>query len=216
MEASTRMKRGAIDLDGVVADTYRKLVRECQNRYGCKTKLGHQFENYDLSIGTDITRPMMNEVFGLADFYRDLPLKPWAKQGLTQLKQDGHSLHVITARPATPFVVADTLHWLASDRVPLDSVHIVSHSSASGGTDEKLFIAKGLDLGWAIEDSPANARAYATVCDVVFLQDTSYNCNEIMPDNVIRVPDLRYVAMHLQQASRLSARAQFRYWRTQN
>ena len=197
MSRYARIKRGAVDLDGVVANTYRKLVRECQARYGCKTRLNHEFVSYDLSIGTDITRPMMVEVFGLADFYRDLPLKPWAKQGLQLLKQDGHSLHVITARPATQFVVADTLHWLAGNRVPLDSVHLVSHSSASGGTDEKLTIAKGLDLGWAVEDSPANARAYATVCDVVFLQETSYNALEEMPSNVVRISDLREVASYL-------------------
>lgn len=192
-----RAKRGAIDLDGVVANTYRKLIRECRSRYGCKTPLNHQFENYDLSVGSDITRPMMTEVFGLADFYRDLPLMPHAKRGLVDLKRDGHGLHVITARPATEFVVSDTLHWLAGNRIPLDSVHVVSHSSASGGTDEKIFIAKGLDLGWAVEDSPANARAYARVCDVVFLQNTTYNKNEPMPDNVIRVNDLRDVAKFL-------------------
>lgn len=212
MYIQQRLRRGAIDLDGVVAETYRQLVRECRERYAVKTKVGHAFSNYDLTQNSDITRPMMTEVFGAADFYRDLPFMPHAKAALAKLKATGYSLHVITARPATRFVVADTLHWLASNRVPLDSVHLVSHSSASGGTDEKMLIARGLELGWAVEDSPANARAYAKVCEVVFLQDTSYNANEKMPRNVVRVNNLRGVEHHLRQVSNMTRGQRRDYW----
>jgi len=202
MEPLARMKRGAVDLDGVVAQTYAAFIREAQERYDVGVKLSHQFENYDLSIGTDITHAMMDDIFNSADFYRDLPVMPWAKRGLQMLKGDGNNLHVITARPSNQHVVSDTLHWLALNRLPLDSVHLVSHSSASRGADEKLSIAKGLDLGWAVEDSPTNARAYAQVCKIVFLQNASYNQNEKMPGNVIRVNDLRAVAEYLRETNK--------------
>jgi uncharacterized HAD superfamily protein len=191
----SRLKRIAVDLDGVVVNTYGiAFCQMMQRRFGVRLTPA-KLSTYYFTKLYGITSEQLTRVFAARNFYEHLPAKSHAVRALKRIYAGGFEEHIITVRPNNDHVRSDTLRWLARHRVPFDSINIVSnHLTHEAGADAKADLARRLDLGYAVEDNPANARAYAAVCETVFLVNTPYTVGESMPSNVVRVGDLRDVA----------------------
>lgn len=195
-----RDKRIIVDLDGVVVDSYgQRICDAAKELFGMDIKV-EQLCEYSLTENTGLTRDQISAIFKKPNYYRDPKPLPHAVETLRVLYDIGYEQHIITARPNDAGTLADTLRWLATYGVPMDSFHIVAnHGDHQATADTKLEIAKKLDAAFAVEDNPTNARVYATICDVVFFVRNRLNSREDMPDNVVCVSDLRDMARYLQE-----------------
>jgi 5'(3')-deoxyribonucleotidase len=195
-----RNKRIIVDLDGVVVDSYGQHICDAAKElFDMKIKV-EQLCEYSLTESTGLSREQISAIFRKPNYYRDPKPLPHAVETLRKLYDLGYEQHIITARPNDAGTLSDTLRWLADYRVPMDSFHIVAnHGDHQATADTKLQIARGMDAAYAVEDNPTNARVYSTICDVVFFVSNRLNSREDMPDNVVRVGDLRDMARYLQE-----------------
>lgn len=195
---SSRNKRIIVDLDGVVVDSYGQRICDAAKELFDMDMCPSDFKHYDLAVGTSLSQEQISQIFNKPGYYRDPLPMPRAIEMLTELYNEGFEQHIITARPNDAETRADTLNWLASYRVPMDSLYIMSkHGTHEMTADSKIEVARKLNAGYAVEDNPFNARSYATICDVVFLVNNNLNAGEPMPDNVVRVNDLFDMAQYL-------------------
>jgi len=201
-----RRKRLLVDLDGCVVDSYGQRICDAAcSLYGLSLK-PEDFKEYTLTEGTGLTSEQITGIFNMPGYYRDPLPFPHAIEVLQQLFRDGFEQHIITARPGDDVTRADTLRWVADHNMPFDSLTIVAnHGDHLLTADTKLRIASRLDAGYAIEDNPFNAAAYAQVCDVVFLVDNAINRNVPLASNVVRINDFRDVAAYLRDDERSTA-----------
>lgn len=183
-----------VDLDGVVVNSYGKhLCRVGNKMFGTRVRDKH-LTNYALPNCTPWTYDQLNELFSRPDYYEKAKPFPHAIESLNELYELGIRQHIITGRILGPEVRRATLRWLAKYNVPFNSFHMLSSdisSFADKDAQRKQRIAKALGATIAVEDSPYNARRFAEVCKTVYLVRNPLNEHEAMPDNVIRVNDLR-------------------------
>lgn len=119
----------------------------------------HEYSMYRLWGMTDAEfLDVMIEAVRGGHLYRSLPPRGNAREVLTKLREDGHTIVIVTARSYDPEAdQAATRWWLEQYEIPFDELHFSS--------DKTLF-----DCKYAIEDYTKNALALfeAGVCTYVF------------------------------------------------
>jgi NTP pyrophosphatase (non-canonical NTP hydrolase) len=115
--------------------------------------------------------------------FLEMPPVAGAPEGMRELKERGHTLVIITARPQWQYkrLYADTLEWLKRYNVPHD--HILFNK------DKVEAVFEHLKPAWPkafIEDMPRNAIGLADAGIPVLLLDTSRN-QGLEHQNITRV-----------------------------
>lgn len=200
--SNRRKKRLIVDLDGCAVDSYgQRICDAAKELYNVDVK-PEQFCHYSLTKGTGLTDEMVSGIFSKPGYYRDPEPMPHALEVMRRLYDSGYELHIITARPTDKITRQDTLRWLAKHDVPFDSLVIMAHHGDHKLTaDSKARLARKLNAAYAVEDNPFNARAYAEICDTVFLITNNLNKDEKMPRNVVRVFDFLQMESYLNEAN---------------
>jgi uncharacterized HAD superfamily protein len=180
------------DLDGVIGDIVRQLVRFSRRQHVSMTRKNIVSE--DIETCTPIRRDQLQSLFENVEFFRTLPVIPRARESLSNLKAAGCAIHIITDRFWYNGINEDTTNWLKRHRIPFDSVVFARKS-------EKHGMAEKLKVQYFIEDQLSNARLLAPLCRVLLL-DRPYNQGEI-PDQVKRVDSLREAVAQIVEEMRV-------------
>lgn len=133
-----------------------------------------------------IQRVEIHEPFGLTDeegsalwqrmneqvYFTNCPAYEGAKELLWQLKQDGHDIFYITARPVDSCM--RTRQWMIDAGFPVDEGHFYCGMA----DDEKLAIIAELDLDVYVDDKPKILHSLKALRTISVLRDQPYNRNE--------------------------------------
>jgi uncharacterized HAD superfamily protein len=169
------------DLDGVISDIVRQLVRFSRSKHSVSITKRH-IVSENIETCTSLQREQLHDFFQNAEFFRSLPMVPHSRVLLARLKAAGCSVHIITDRFWYEGIRKDTTDWLVRHRIPFESLVFARKA-------EKQDVAKSLNAHFFIEDQLSNARLLAPLCRVLLL-DRPYNQGEL-PDQVTRVNDLK-------------------------
>lgn len=81
--------------------------------------------------------------------------------------------------------------WLQKKGIEYDTITIEKGSEDAsdprGHFRNRFYISRKKKIKFFVEDDPEKAIKLAYICDVVFLMEQSYNINEKLPNNVVRV-----------------------------
>jgi len=178
---SDRVAAVGCDLDGVIGDIVRQLVRFSRRQHRVFLTKKH-IVSENIETCTPLEREQLHKLFENSEFFRTLPVIPTAQRALSKLKAAGLSIHVVTDRFWYNGIHEDTTNWLKRHRIPFDSVVFARKV-------EKHDVAERLGLRYFIEDQLSNARLLAPLCQVLLL-DRPYNQGQI-PDQVTRVKTIQ-------------------------
>ena len=132
------------DLDGVLGDIVQQVVRFSRREHQISMTRGHVISE-NIETCAPIRREQLHDLFRNREFFRSLPLVPHARQMLSNLKELGWKIHIVTDRFWYDGIHADTKQWLMRHRIPFDSVVFARK-------EEKHDVVAKLGIGWFIED----------------------------------------------------------------
>lgn len=171
-----------IDLDGVcfdfVTEFSKWLKRELGVDYDDSEIVDYHWYNCIESIGE---KEFFREFhrFGKAGSYATLPLLPGAAQAIKHIRENGHRVWFVTARPI--YAKEDTLRAVSNAFGFTDTVVF------SGGKDYKSETVNLLNIDVFVEDGPHYAESIAkNTKALVYLMDHPYN-KKVSHPNIIRV-----------------------------
>jgi beta-phosphoglucomutase-like phosphatase (HAD superfamily) len=167
------MSRYAVDLDGVMFDANAAMLRAVNERFGTRYELAHMRE-YDWYAWSE-REHARHALTSFRELVATMPWLPDAVDGLRRLDAAG-GVTIITHR--TPDLAAATAAALAG--LPFRAIHHVDQAESKAG------LALRLGCLVALEDSPAQAIAYADAGLAVYLFAYPYNA-------AIRHPRVRRV-----------------------
>lgn len=125
-----------------------------------------------------LSREELDLMFVPEFFYEMEPL-PENILATQQLVEDGHEIHVVTARPESDEMFEATIEWFKKHGVPEADSFTFHHDKAK--------VAFHLQLRRFVEDFSSNANDLAQVMSEVFLINHAYNAEDVLEPNVIRV-----------------------------
>ncbi len=159
------MTRYAVDLDGVVFDSNSAMLAAVNRRFGTSYTRA-DLRAYEWTIGMDEA----HRAFAFGAFrglvMAGLAFLPGAAEGLCRLAEAG-GVAILTHR--TPDLTELTSTALAG--LPCAAIHHVDRAV------DKARVALELGCAVALEDSPAQALAYAEAGLYVYLFDYPYNAH---------------------------------------
>ncbi len=172
----------AFDIDGVLTD-YEWFLNTYGKKYLKKRRMNHILrypgkyrfrERFDCSEKTErrfFTRYLLW-------YARKFPVRENAATVMKKLRQEGHGIHIITARALTDRTdLTGRLmryllkKWLKQNDIPYDSISYVPVKQGSM-EKERISRKKGIDV--FVEDDPENIEALRGRCRVICM-DASYN-----------------------------------------
>ena len=172
------MKIG-IDIDGVLTDLSTFYLD-----YGAKVIFENKKGNildaneYELNDILDLGNISIEEIWNTYDkFYtKERYTREFASEVLQRLKEDGHKIHIITARDPT-YEQGEkwTIDWLEENNIPYDNLEFTSNKYENC-LDNKI------DL--MIEDDVENIEKISTIIPVICF-DNRYN-QECKGENITR------------------------------
>jgi uncharacterized protein len=169
-----------IDFDDTLLDTRRVFVRILNRIHGSNHQL-EDLHDYYLMNTFGCTSEYLESVFTqhFEELHAPEPF-PGVQSTIKQAQSRGHTITIITARPA---IHMPPLHqWLARHSLPGDRVISASKSG------EKALRAAEANIDIFVDDNPRHALALAARGIRVLLLDRPYNRNCQDP-NITRVPD---------------------------
>lgn len=163
----------AVDLDGCVVDmiSILKLILK-QKDDPCFFEIGRCWGYSEPEVQDIFRREVRkNQLFLRSSVYRG------AKAALTKLKEDGHTLHVVTARGQEPESIAQTAWWLGDRRRDLFNLF----DSFSFSSDKTI-----INADMIIEDRPDTCeKVYKAGIRPILLtrpwNDPTYQCSKHTP-----------------------------------
>lgn len=163
------MKIG-IDIDGTIKDTQSAAVQvynEALNRKVKREDIKEFYldKAYGLSKkeGAHLWRKLEHKIYSLA-----VPL-PDAAEVLTQLRQQGHEIHFITARPGKPRIVEITKTWLNKHGFPYNGKNL------NMSAQNKAEVARRLGIDLFFEDAPQHLDRLVEAGIPTVIVDAVYN-----------------------------------------
>ena len=150
------MKLG-FDLDGVISDTVAKAIEVFNDKFSKNLTLD-SIKTFRLSDNKYDDDPEKNRKLSIEfinlinDPDIQLSSAPYkdALVALRKLCNNGHSIHIITARPKENFDT--TVKWLRSNKISFDSLDIVD-------SEPKGMIGRSLNLDMYIDDFVDNLES---------------------------------------------------------
>lgn len=177
--------RWAVDLDGVVADTYNNLCRYLKVVFGLDFKY-EDFTDYGL-YNVPLSREQIRDIFLDEELYRSAQVKDQANIYLDNAASMGCYLHIVTARPISLNRVTE--HWLQTEGIPYHGITYLVDQFNANTANAKAAVAKELGLTRFLEDSAGNAEVLIANGMSGYLLDAPYNQGLSLP-NMERITDL--------------------------
>ena len=176
-----------IDIDDVLADLGRCLVKFHNDRYGTSlTRDDHT--DYSLSKIWDVTPDEAIErvkVFFESKYFDDVTPVEGAQEGVSQLRAGGHEMVVITSRPS--YISGKTMVWIDQYFAgSFNGVYFASHYVTKDNV-KKSSVCTGLGVDVMLEDCLQIALELATAKIRVFLLDAPWNQSGKLPVEITRV-----------------------------
>lgn len=188
-----RMKKRAaiyIDMDDVITNTHQLLLHVLEREFGKKMSYS-QITDFDLQRSFDLTDREYEHFFECVHdpevMIRQAPVKG-AKEVIQTWKDRGHTISILTGRPAVSRDVSIT--WLDRHGFLYDSFTIVNKygrdaSNGNGAISLESLLKKSFDL--AVEDSGKMAKFLSERMGVrVALLDRPWNRDESFNHRVRR------------------------------
>lgn len=112
------------------------------------------------------------------DLYRNTPPTPSDVRALHSLKEDGHTIHLVTARRGGSYGITElsTACWLHENKIPFDSLTY---------TQDKSIVS----VDYAIDDNLDNVSAYRSTGAVSVVFDQPWNRHEDVGFRVLNLTD---------------------------
>ncbi len=179
--------RIGIDIDGVLTDIETFILD-----YGSKfciesglplniTSQIHYNENKTFGWTDEQTTEFWNKY--IIKYFTQYPVREFAKEVITKLKEEGNEIYIITARNEygvpreyTDQIKQMTEEWLKKNEIPYDKIIYTNGS--------KLPYCKGNYIEVVVEDSPINIIDIATSIPVI-CYNNKYNAH-VNGDNITR------------------------------
>ena len=179
-----------VDIDDVVAD-FRKTFAEFLLRdYSLEVSDESEqyfFVNEILNAG-NLNPEKVFESFVQKRHFRNIPLISGAKQFLTEMRDRGYWVQLLTARPKEDLkIFYDTYHWLKENEIPFDRIDFTPEKFRWCMSSEYY---DSDSIEYAIDDSPKHALEYANHNMCVKVPLKSYN-KSITNSNVTFYNDLK-------------------------
>jgi uncharacterized HAD superfamily protein len=152
----------AVDIDGVIAEFVGPLYAKTHKRYNVDLPPSMLYGHRVSSVLGVPYQELKDLVF--PTIVEDLPLIPQAKDTLTQLWQDGHRIHIITARPIEQTRVTEK--WLAKHNIPYHNLRFLK-----SGTKCNV----NLHVDVVIEDDLYEAMSWHPRLENIILYDQPWN-----------------------------------------
>ena len=159
-----------IDIDGTIKQTQRaaiQLFNEELNRNITEDEVTTFYldEPYGLTgeEGAKVWRKLEERIYTIG-----IPLEH-APKVLTQLKEEGHNIYFITARPENEKIEKVTIQWLKKHGFPYDGHNLFMNSQQKGNK------AKELEIDLFFEDDPTHIDNLLTAGIHTVIVDTHYN-----------------------------------------
>ncbi|SFS97174.1 5' nucleotidase, NT5C type [Marininema halotolerans] len=161
-----------VDIDGTIKNTQEAAIRCFNDELGravsCKdVKEFHMDKAYGITRkeGRRLWRKLEAKIYSLG-----VPLEN-APHVLNDLKEKGHTIYFITARPNIPKVASVTREWLKEHDFPFDGENLYMNSQDKGKVAQEL----GVELFF--EDDPHHLDKLIRAKIPTVVMDASYNCS---------------------------------------
>ena len=176
------MRRIYVDLDDVLAETGRMLLRLLDLEFG-RAVAFDDIHSYDLGDSFGLPADELDEFMHRAhqpEALRDIEPMLGARETLTLWRESGYEVFVVTGRPAT--TLTTTVDWLRGLKIPYAELHFMDKFSnvyrggTSSGDTLTLADLPRLDFCLAVEDFPGTSLHLANELGVpVALFDRPWN-----------------------------------------
>lgn len=177
--------RLGFDIDGVFTNIATRMVQVSQEKLGKEISLSSIYKP-DLH---GLSREELDYIFSPEFFYDMEPLEENI-EATQRLVEDGHEIHVVTARPDSDEMFEATMEWFKKHGVP--------EPDSFTFNDNKAKVAFHLKLVRFVEDYATNANDLAQVMNEVYLINHDYNRTDELHSNVIRINTVSEVRQRLQ------------------
>ena len=140
------------DIDDVLAETTRRILRLANRRFGCSLDF-EALGSFDLGVALGLDEARRDALFAEINapgFLDRLPTRRGAVPVLRAWASAGHSVDVVTGRP--PYARELTAFWLKLRKIPCDSLLIVDKYGRFPDAP-RLETLRGLHFDVALEDS---------------------------------------------------------------
>ena len=163
------------DIDDVLAETTRRILRLANRRFGCSLDF-EALGSFDLGVALGLDEARRDALFAEINapgFLDRLPTRRGAVPVLRAWASAGHSVDVVTGRP--PYARELTAFWLKLRKIPCDSLLIVDKYGRFPDAP-RLETLRGLHFDVALEDSLETAAFLLEIgVERVFLFDRPWN-----------------------------------------
>lgn len=167
-----------IDLDGVLGDLAGAVISAAADEFGLDIKRT-DITSHNLQECTALNGAQVAAIFEKGDVFRIMQPVPGASVSVKRLRATGWVVHIVTDRFWNHADWSTATRWLAQREIGWDHLNLVR-------ADEKPAYASGHRLRFFVEDNYDTAVNLASVCERVYLLDTSYNQGSL-PANIIRL-----------------------------
>ncbi len=185
----------AIDFDNTLANIQDEFLRFCGKKFNKSCEGVADF--YDLSQHFGVPKTEINAAFDEFIEARHHAVRPMrgARAAVRALRDSGHRLHIITARPIE--LRRHTTGWL-NRHFPKVFAEVV-HTNRRGKNAErpKGDVCTELGVTFLIDDLTRNAANVAEHRIRALLLTAPWNQNDQLPSGVVRVDSWQEVTWHI-------------------
>ena len=183
----------AIDVDEVLANFLEQYLKFQEATYGRKISFDDVKTYYFRDIFFFFFKQEISEIYEFYDtpFFKHVRPLPDSIDVVKELKRQGHTLHVITARQHK--IATQTKDWINTHFPNLFEDVIITNEAAFGNTNplKKVDVCKQLNAHVIIEDSHSNACDAAREHITAILINKPWNKNKEDVEGIHRVDSLR-------------------------
>lgn len=184
-----KIKRIGIDLDNTVADFMSGAAPLIEEHYGLKPDLTKEaysiVEVFGITKG-ELPPGMKDKLYEGLHLFNNLPLlekdinllprRIYLQMAIPH--QIDTKIYFITARPASPIVMEDTIHWLEKNHFYFDDVFFV---------EDKLRLCQDMKIDVMLDDEKRQVVGLAAAGINVVLRDQPWNRQVSSTKNLVRV-----------------------------
>lgn len=179
-----------VDIDDVIADFRKTFAQFLEKDYGLQADVESEqyfFVDEILEKG-NLNPEKIFDTFIQNRHFRNIPLIPGAKEFLSEMRDRGYWIQLLTARPKENLkVFYDTYRWLKENEIPFDRIDFTPEKFRWCMSSE-YYDADA--IAFAIDDSPKHALEYANHSMCVKVPLKSYN-NSIKSSNITFYNELK-------------------------
>lgn len=150
------------DIDGVISDFVKTFIEIVKRKYGVVLKRTDVY-CHDLNLVLGITKKDGNQLIRCT-LGEDLPVNNGAKEAMERLREEGHKIFIITARPSNSIEMTKT--WLRHKGLPYTQLVQLNEG--------KKYLAK-VKLDLIVDDNLEDALEWSQRTENVLVYDQPWN-----------------------------------------